>query len=429
MDVRTVIEEEQRKLLLAMFDAALEATKIEGKLDRFLPVPSVGRTVVVGAGKAAAAMAAELERVWPGNLTGTVVTPYGYAKPGKCSQIKILEARHPVPDMNSVAAGERILAQLTALTANDQVIALISGGASALMVGMPQGVGLADKQSVTMALLASGAPIDEINLVRKQLSTIKGGGLARRAGPARVFTLAVSDIPGDALAAIGSGPTILDDCFPTQAGAILAKYRIVPPPAVGRYLSRINSTECAQVSRVSDQAHVVVRPADALAAAARVALNAGFAPLVLGDDLQGEARELGAFHARLALRLLDDGRRACVISGGETTVTVRARGRGGRNAEYVLGAVTELNGQSGIATLAADTDGIDGSEDNAGAMGFASSITRAAAKGVDSRLSLECNDSYGFFAATGDLLVTGPTSTNVNDLRAILIDPSVRSKK
>lgn len=420
------IEEGQRTLLYALFRAALDAASIEGKLDRFLPGVPSGRTIVVGAGKAAAAMASELDRVWPGSLSGAVVTPYGNAISSYRGRIEVLEASHPVPDQQSVIAGERMVGLLADLTADDQVIALISGGASALMVGLPEGITLADKRAVTNALLASGAPIAEINAVRRQLSTIKGGGLARLAGPARVVTLAISDIPGDALDAIGSGPTIISDRSVSAYRAILARYNIVPPSAIARYLARNSSADSGQDWRPRDLAHVVVRPRDCLAAAARVAQAAGFTPIVLGDDLQGEARELGAKHAQLARQIYCEGRRACLISGGETTVTVRAQGRGGRNGEYLLGALVELAGQPGIAALAADTDGIDGSEDNAGAVVFGSSIRRAEALGMDARASLAANDSYTFFAAIGDLIMTGPTRTNVNDFRAIVIDPAGR---
>lgn len=426
MHDQTEIEEGQRTLLCALFRAALDAASIEGKLDRFLPGVPSGRTIVVGAGKASAAMAAELDRVWPGSLSGAVVTPYGTAIASYSGRIEILEASHPFPDQQSVAAGERMVGLLADLTTDDQVIALISGGASALMVGLPAGVTLADKRAVTNALLASGAPIAEINAVRRQLSTIKGGGLARLAGPARVVTLAVSDIPGDELEAIGSGPTILSDGCAAECSSILARYNIVPPPAIEQYLDRNDPTVDAFELRARDLAHVVVRPRDCLAAAARVAQAAGFTPMVLGDDLQGEARDLGAKHAQLARQFYSEGKRACLISGGETTVTVRARGRGGRNGEYLLGALVELDSQAGIAVLAADTDGIDGSEDNAGAVVLESSIRRAGALGIDAKVSLAGNDSYTFFAAIGDLIMTGPTRTNVNDFRAILIDPAVR---
>lgn len=313
---------------------------------------------------------------------------------------------------------------------DDLVIALISGGASALLVGLPEGVTLEDKQAVTRALLSCGATIAEINTVRKQISTIKGGGLAKLAGPARMVTLAVSDIPRDDIAAIGSGPTIVDAAGPAEARAILAHHAIALPSAIERYLASpvpMASTQ-SKLAGGRFEAHLVVRPADALAAAARATSDAGFEPIVLGDDLEGEARELGAEHARQALRLLREGRKACLISGGETTVTLRGeergRGRGGRNCEYLLGLLVALDGQPGIAALAADTDGIDGSEDNAGALVFASSLARAAMRAVDPQDCLARNDSHGFFAAIGDLLVTGPTYTNVNDFRALLIDPA-----
>lgn len=418
-------EVRQRQLLRALFDAALDAARIEGKLAAFLPPPPPGRTVVVGGGKAAAAMAAELDRLWTAPLEGAVVTCRGSAIPGYSGRIAVLEASHPVPDASSAAAGEHMRTLVRDLCEDDLVLALISGGASSLMVGLPDGVGLSDKQAVTRALLASGAPIREINTVRQQLSTVKGGGLARLAGPARVVTLAVSDIPGDAIGSIGSGPTIVNAGTRSDTLNILARYGIVVPPPVKRHLARAASTmqQAVAPARQQDSAFVVVRPVDCLVAAASLAKTSGYAPMILGDDLEGEARGLGAAHARLALQLQREGKPVCLISGGETTVTVRGTGRGGRNGEYVLGALLELRSQPGIAVLAADTDGIDGSESNAGAMGFSSSIARAAALQLDAARSLSENDSYGFLAPLGDLLMTGPTFTNVNDFRAILIDP------
>lgn len=415
----------QRQLLRGLFDAALGAARIEGKLAGFLPPPPIGRTVVIGGGKAAAAMAAELDRVWSAPLKGAVVTSRGSAIPGYSGRIEVLEASHPVPDESSVAAGEHMRALVRGLGEDDLVLALISGGASSLMVGLPDGVSLADKQAVTRALLASGAPIREINMVRQQLSTVKGGGLAQLAGPARIVTLAVSDIPGDAIGSIGSGPTIVNAGKRVDALEILARYGIMSAPAIERHLASAGKAvpRAVAADRLQDSAFVVVRPADSLAAAASVAIVSGYLPMILGDDLEGEARDLGAAHARLALQLQRKGKPVCLISGGETTVTVRGKGRGGRNGEYVLGALLELGGQPGIAVVAADTDGIDGSEANAGAMGFPSSMARAAALRLDAAHSLAENDSYGFCASLGDLLLTGPTYTNVNDFRAILIEP------
>jgi hydroxypyruvate reductase len=329
-----------------------------------------------------------------------------------------------VPDEASLAGATKLAGLVDELSQDDLVIALISGGASALLVGLPDGVSLDDKKSVTKALLSCGAPISEINTVRKHISTIKGGRLAQLAAPAHVVTFAVSDIPGDDIAAIGSGPTVSDNTAPRDALGILNRYAIVIPDAIARCLE-LAQTEVGEMERAAgrSEAHLVVKPSDSLAAAAAQAEAAGYRVINLGDDLEGEASELGAAHARLALELQAKGERACLLSGGETTVTLKAMGRGGRNTEYLLGLAFGLTGQPGIAALAADTDGVDGSEDNAGALIFPSTIARADAKGLDPAASLATNDSYGFFEAIKDLLITGPTLTNVNDFRVILIDP------
>lgn len=414
-------ENGQRTLLLALWQAAVGAAGVAGRLAPFLPPVPPGRTVVIGAGKAAAAMAGEIDRLWPGPLAGVVVTRDGHGLPQGTGRIEVLEAGHPVPDRRSVAAGARMAGLMRELGRDDQAIALMSGGASALLVGLPDGVTLADKQAVTRQLLACGAPIRAINTVRRHISAIKGGRLAAMAGAAPVLTLAVSDIPGDAVADIGSGPTVADGSTPAEALAILRAHRIAVPEGIALHLAKSGAQAAAP--RLADRAHVVVRPADAFAAAAQRANAAGFEPVLLGDDLEGEARQLGRTHARLALDLLGRGRRACILSGGETTVTVRGEGRGGRNGEYLLAMALELDGRHGIAALAADTDGLDGTGDNAGALVFPSSLDRAARCGLDGNACLAGNDSHPFFAATDDLLVTGPTRTNVNDFRAILVDP------
>lgn len=416
-------EEVQRGLLLDLFAAALDAADITGKFDPVLPPVPAGRTVVVGAGKGGAAMAREFDRVWPGPLSGCVITRHGFGLADYAGRIAVEEAGHPVPDQASVAGAEKLTSLVSGLGHDDLVIALISGGASALLVGLPEGVALAEKQELTRALLGCGASITEINTVRKHISTIKGGRLARRAAPARVVTFAVSDIPGDDITAIGSGPTVPDHTTAGEALAILRRYAIAVPASIIRHLAGAEAaTGTGPAMRT--EAHLVVKPADSLAAAAVVAEAAGYRVINLGDDLEGEASELGAAHAALALEELAQGQRVCILSGGETTVTLRGKGgRGGRNTEYLLGLALGLGGLAGIAALAADTDGIDGSEDNAGALAFASTLERARAAGADARASLAANDAYDFFAATGDLLVTGPTQTNVNDFRAILIDP------
>lgn len=427
MSKRSTIERAQQAELLGLWDAALRAADIAGKYKGFLPEAPRGRTIVIGAGKGSAAMARELDAVWPGPLSGAVVTRHGYALPGGSGRIEVLEAGHPVPDSHSVEAAARMVDLVSGLTADDLVIALISGGASALLVGLPDGVTLEDKQALTRELLKSGASIEEMNTVRKHISAVKGGKLARLAAPARVVTFAVSDIPGDNIAAIGSGPTIPDGSTAADARAILDKFGIPLPGSITRLLNAAQQGQQGELPEPNpaNVAHLVVAPAASLDAAADKALADGYEPIVLGDDLEGEARLLGFAHGEMALSLLREGRRACLLSGGETTVTLRSSGRGGRNSEYMLGLALGLDGQPGIAALAGDTDGVDGSEDNAGAMAFASTLERARAAGLDAGSYLENNDSYSFFEALGDLLVTGPTYTNVNDFRAILIDPAL----
>lgn len=425
MDQPRGIESAQRELLMKLWNAALGAADITGKYQPFLPAVPHGRSVVIGAGKGAAAMAREFDAVWPGSLSGAVVTRHGYGLPSYQGRIEVFEAGHPVPDTHGVAAARKMTELIMGLGEDDLVIALISGGASALLIGLPDGVTLDDKQALTRELLGSGASISEINLVRKHVSTVKGGRLAQLAGPAPVVTFAVSDIPGDDIAAIGSGPTIPDHTTLAEAMAVLQRHDVAIPPAIARHFERERARETAtSPERAKDRAHLVVTPAASLQAAADVARAAGFEPIILGDDLEGEARDLGAAHARKALELLKQGRKCCLISGGETTVTITADGRGGPNGEYLLGLICELDGAPGISAISADTDGIDGSEDNAGAFAFASTLSRGAARGVDARDCLTRNNSYGFFEALGDLLKTGATYTNVNDFRAVLIDPA-----
>lgn len=414
-----------RTLLSLLFETAVRAGRAEGRLAAFLPPPPAGRTLVIGAGKAAAAMAAELDRLWPGELEGAVVTRYGYTLPTYAGRIRVLEAAHPVPDANSLAAARILLDLVRGLTAEDLVIALLSGGASALLVSPVAGMTLTEKQAVNRALLRSGAAIDEMNCVRKHLSAIKGGRLALAALPAQVLTLAISDIPGDDITVIGSGPTLPDPTSREEALAILDRYGIDIPAAVRTYLySPAGETPKPGDPRLARvHGHIVVRPLDALQAAAHTAQAAGYEPVILGDALEGEARDLGAQQAKLALAARAAGRRVCLLSGGETTVTLRGTGRGGRNSEYLLGLAAALAGAAGIHALAGDTDGIDGSEENAGAFLSPDSLDRARALGIDPEAALDNNDAYSFFQALGDLLVTGPTCTNVNDFRAILVDP------
>jgi hydroxypyruvate reductase len=424
------------ELLRALFDAALAAADPGPAVATHLPPPVAGRTVVVGAGKAAAAMARAFEERWPGPLEGLVVTRRGHAVP--CERIIVVEASHPVPDAAGEAAARQILALAQGCGPADQLVCLMSGGASALLALPAPGLTLADKQAVTRALLRSGATIGEINCVRKHLSAIKGGRLAAAAAPAWVVTLAISDVPGDDPAVIGSGPTVPDPSTFADARAVLAKYRIAQPAAVLVHLAAAAEETPKPGDAVFGRTHyrLIASPQQALDAAAAAALARGVTPIVLSDRIEGEARDVAQVHAAIAWQLAAGQFRvgrdlvrppAVLLSGGETSVTVRGAGRGGRNCEFLLGLAAALAGNAvgapGIAALACDTDGIDGTEDNAGAMVFPDTIARAAAHGIAIADALAQNDGYGFFAALGDLVVTGPTLTNVNDFRAILVRP------
>ena len=413
-------------LLRSLFDAAVAAADPALCVPPNLPAPPKGRTIVVGAGKAAAAMAAAVEARWPWPLEGLVATRAGHGAPTR--RIRVVEAGHPVPDAAGAGAARDILAIMHGLTADDLVIGLISGGGSALLTLPAGGVTLADKQAVNRALLKSGARIGEMNAVRKHLSAIKGGRLAAAAAPARFVSLVISDVPGDDLSVIASGPTVADPSTLEDARAVLARYRIDVAGRVTAHLADpANETPKPGDLRLARaEARLIATPWDSLAAAAAKAREAGYAPLILGDAIEGEARQCGFVHAGIALSAARHAAPAappCVlISGGETTVTVGGRGRGGRNAEFLLGLALALDGQAGIFALAADTDGIDGTEANAGAVLAPDTLERARALGLDPRARLDDNDAYSVFAALGDLLVTGPTRTNVNDFRAILID-------
>ncbi len=409
-----------------MFDAALAACDPALCVPPHLPQPPRGRTVVVGAGKAAAAMARAVEQSWQGPLEGLVVTRYGHGVP--CRRIEVVEASHPVPDAAGERAAARILAAVGGLSADDLVLCLISGGASALLALPAPGLTLADKQLVNKALLTSGATIAEMNCVRKHLSAIKGGRLAAAAAPARLVSLVISDVPGDDLSVIGSGPTVPDPTSFADAAAVFAKYGIAPPAAVAARLASGDETPKPGDPRLAvSEAILVARPQDSLVAAARIAEKAGYRAVILGDSLEGEAREAGLLHAGIARQVRRHGQPAtppaALLSGGETTVTLRGSGRGGRNAEFLLALAVALDGAPGIHAIACDTDGIDGTEDNAGALLGPDSLARARLMGLDAKAMLADNDGYGFFAALGDLVVTGPTLTNVNDFRAILVDP------
>jgi len=415
-----------RALLRAMFDAAIASAQPDRVLSRFLPPPPKGRTIVVGGGKASAAMAAALEAAWPGKLSGLVVTRYGYAVP--CRRIEIAESAHPVPDANGEKAARRMLETVKGLTPDDLVICLMSGGASALLPLPAAGLTLADKQAVNKALLMSGANIGEMNCVRKHLSAIKGGRLAAAAAPARVVTLLISDVPGDDPAVIGSGPTVPDPTTVADALAIIQRYRIEPPAAAAKHLAAAADETPKPGDAVFDgnDVRMIAAPQASLEAAAAVARKAGLTPVILGDAIEGEARHVAMVHAGIARQVSRHGQPAptpCVLlSGGETTVTVRGKGRGGRNVEFLLGLAVALDAEPAMFALAGDTDGVDGTEDNAGAILTPDSLARARAKGLNARAMLENNDGYGFFAGLGDLVVTGPTRTNVNDFRAVLIE-------
>jgi hydroxypyruvate reductase len=421
----------ERTLLRRMFGAAVEAAAAAACVPPHLPPPPAGRTIVVGAGKAAAAMAQAVEAHWPADrkLSGLVVTRYGHGV-GPLARIEAVEASHPVPDAAGQAAAARILDLVQGLGPDDLVLCLISGGGSALLALPAPGIDLADKQAVNRALLRSGAGIHDMNCVRKHLSAIKGGRLAAAAAPAQVVSLVISDVPGDDPSVIASGPTVPDASTLADARAVLARYGIVPPPSVqARLLDPAAETpKPGDAAFARTQTRIAATPQASLEAAAEIARAAGVLPLILGNAIEGEAAEVARVMAGIAWQCALHHQPApppCVlISGGETTVTVRGQGRGGRNAEFLLALAVTLDGRHGIHAIACDTDGIDGTEDNAGALLAPDTLTRAAALGLNVRARLADNDGYGFFAALGDLVVTGPTRTNVNDFRAILILPT-----
>ena len=412
-------------LLRELFEVAIAAADPARLVADALPAPPPGRTIVIGAGKAAAAMARAVEASWPGELQGLVITRYGHASATRA--IEVVEAGHPIPDDAGMRAALRMAALVSGLSADDLVLGLFSGGGSALLALPPGAITLEDLQSVTRALLTSGANIDEMNCVRKHLSQLQGGRLAALCHPARVAALLISDVPGDDPATIASGPTIADPSSCAEALRVLERYHIAVPDRVHSFLaSGLEETIKPGDPRLAQvQLRVIASAKMALEAAAQRARALGLEVLMLGDGLEGEAREVGAAHAAIARQIVREGQplqRPCVmLSGGETTVTVRRAGRGGRNGEFLLGALLALDGLPGVYALAADTDGIDGTENNAGAVIGPDSLLRARALGLNPRACLDANDSYSLFAALGDLIVTGPTRTNVNDFRALLI--------
>ena len=414
-----------RALLRRMFDAAIEAAQPSHCVQPHLPDPPKGRLIVLGAGKASAAMARAVEDHWRGEISGLVVTRYGYGKP--CAKIEIVEAAHPVPDAAGLAAAQRIRDIAASAGPDDTVLCLISGGGSSLLALPAPGLTLEDKQTVNRALLRSGATISEMNCVRRHLSAIKGGRLAALAHPAKVVTLLISDVPGDVPADIASGPTVADATTCADALAIVKRYGIDLPPAVRDTLEsgRGETVKPGDIRIAGVETRVVATPQMALEAAARVARAANMPVHILGDSIEGEARDVGTVMAGVVKQIVKRGQpfaSPCVLlSGGETTVTVRGSGRGGRNVEFLLSLGVALDGLAGVWALAGDTDGVDGQEEIAGAILTPDTLDRAWAVGIRPRDALADNDGHGFFGALGDAVVTGPTWTNVNDFRAVII--------
>lgn len=420
----------ERELLESLFGAAIAAAQPDKCIPPHLPAMPRGRFIVIGAGKASAAMARAVERHWPGKMEGLVVTRYGYAVP--CEHIEIVEASHPVPDAAGQHAAARMLDLVRGLGADDTVLCLMSGGGSSLLPLPLEGITLEDKQAVNRALLASGASISEMNCIRRHLSAIKGGRLAAACYPAHVVTLLISDVPGDEPFDIASGPTVADPSTCADALEIARRYRIDLPERVRAILQRGEgeTIKPGDLRLAGNEVRMVATPQMALDAAARVARQAGFATHILGDRLEGEARDVGKVMAGMALHVAHHAQpftTPCILlSGGETTVTVRGDGRGGRNVEFLLATAIALRGEPGIHGLAGDTDGVDGQEDIAGAYFSPSTLLRAFDIQLSPMRSLDRNDGHGFFQALGDSVVTGPTLTNVNDFRAILINPSAQ---
>ncbi len=412
-------------LLRSLFDIAVEVADPMQSLTRFLPARPAGRVVVIGAGKASARMAEAVEAEW-GPCEGLVITRYGYARP--CEGIEIVEAAHPVPDQAGVAATQRMLALLNGLGEDDFVLALISGGASALLVAPLGDITLAEKQAVNQGLLASGAPIQQMNVVRKHLSQVKGGQLAAAAYPAEMLALMISDVPGDDMAMIGSGPTVGDASTVADAQAILDRWKVVVPASVSAALSKgsqVITPDDPRLSRVTNQ--IYAAPKQSLDAAETLAQSLGLQVVRLGNDLEGEAREVAAEHAKLALAtqaaMKPGDQPVLMLSGGELTVTRRGDGIGGPNAEYCLALALALDGAADIWALACDTDGVDGADEVAGACIGPATLTKAQKAGIDPEMALAANDAHRFFKKAGGQIVTGPTLTNVNDFRAMLVYP------
>lgn len=413
-----------QSLLRDLFATAIDAAHPRQVLADHLPADRSGRVIVIGAGKAAAAMAEVIEQEWQGEISGLVVTRYEHG--ANCRRIEVVEAAHPVPDAAGLETAQRVLKLVSGLSESDRVIFLLSGGGSSLLALPAEGISLKDKQAINKALLKSGASISEMNCVRKHLSAIKGGRLAKACWPASVYTYAISDVPGDEATVIASGPTVADPTTSAEALAILARYQIEVPANVRAWLLDPRSETVKPGDPVLSRSHfqLIATPQQSLDAAAEKVRAAGLTPIILGD-LEGESREVAKVHAGIARQIVLHGqpiKPPCVIlSGGETTVTVRGNGRGGRNAEFLLSLTNTLKGLPGVYALAGDTDGIDGSEDNAGAIMTPTSYARATGLGLSASDELDNNNGYGYFAALDSLIVTEPTRTNVNDFRAILI--------
>ncbi|MER8427733.1 MULTISPECIES: glycerate kinase [unclassified Mesorhizobium] len=414
-----------KSFLISIFNAAVAAADPQRTIKNHLPARPKGRTIVIGAGKGSAQIAAAFEKVWDRPIEGLVVTRYGYG--AACRRIEIIEAAHPVPDAAGLEASRRLLEKVQGLTADDLVVALISGGGSALLPSPAEGLTLADEIAVNEALLASGAPIAAMNTIRKHLSTIKGGRLAAAAYPAKVVSLVVSDIPGDNPALVASGPTVPDIGSREDALASIAAYGMKLPASVMAHIK----SPAADAPRPDDprfirnEVHLIASAGVSLEAAAAEAKRRGIQAVILSDSIEGEAREVGGIHAAIAREVATRSRPfakpVLILSGGETTVTLRAKGKGGRNSEFLLAFAIGITGMAGVHALAADTDGIDGSEDNAGAFADGSTVSRMRAAGVDAKAMLAGNNAWTAFNAVDDLFVPGPTGTNINDLRAILI--------
>ena len=416
---------EPKRFLVSLFEAAVKAADPELVIRNHLPERPKGRTIVIGAGKGSAQMAAAYEKAWDGPLEGVVVTRYGYGTP--CQRIEIIEAAHPVPDEAGLVASRRLFDAVSNLTDDDLVVALISGGGSALLPAPPEGMTLADEIAVNRALLASGAPISAMNALRKHLSTIKGGRLAKAAFPARVFSLIVSDIPGDDPAFVASGPTVPDKTSRQEALDIIARYRLDLPEAALAHIrsERADAPRPDEACFARNEVRVIASAAVSLEAAVREAQRQGVEAVILSDAIEGEAREVAHVHAAIAREVAKRNRPfrkpVVILSGGETTVTLKGKGRGGRNSEFLLSFALDIDGLHGIHALAADTDGIDGSQDNAGAFADGATRLRLRQAGLDGAALLAKNDAWTAFHVLDDLFVPGPTGTNVNDFRAILV--------